>query len=156
MTEIDAREELERDTDAASEPMLDAGDIDQLLSSFVVTAASSASAADGRWSLNRAKAAGWRRKAGRYATRIDFSADGRSFKASQSPEFCLKMAESFDRLADQAGEPGGANGVGVAAYAGGISASDKLSRASNADRVRPAFTRTLHVEESVADELTRT
>lgn len=111
MTESDAREELERDTDASSEPILDANDINQFLASWVAVAPSSSGASDGVWHLNRAKAAGWRRKAGRYATRTDFKADGREFKASQSPAFCLKMAGVFDGLADAAGEPWNVNVV---------------------------------------------
>lgn len=105
MTESDARQELERDTSASSEPVLDAGDINQLLTSWLASAPSSASAADGSWYLNRAKAAGWRVKAGRYAVRADFEADGRKFKASQTPAFFLEMAGAYDRLADLAGEP---------------------------------------------------
>jgi hypothetical protein len=141
MTEADATAELELDTDAASEPALDGDDISQILASYVVTAPSSTGASDGNWSLNRAKAAGWRRKAGREASRTDFLADGRNTAANARYGHFTEMAAQYDRLADGAGEP---QRPGVAAYVGGVSRSDKAAQAGDVDRVRPAFTRDLH------------
>jgi hypothetical protein len=107
MTEETARAIIEFNTRDGLPP--DA--VERLLSMYVTTEPSSAGSDDGVWSVNRASGHGWLLLAGDDKAKMDFKSDGGDFKASQPREFCLRMAETFNGLADAGGEPGGASAV---------------------------------------------
>jgi len=101
MNAAEAQARLKRMTDADNEPALTADDIaDCLAISKLVDAnglAPSEASWTPTWDLNRGAAEGWRRKAGKLATRFDFEADGQRFDRSQAIEHCERMAESYRR-----------------------------------------------------------
>lgn len=101
MDAVEAQARLERMTDSASEPVLSAEDIADLLAiSSVVDSAGLGPADAGytpTWDLNRGAAEGWRRKAGRLATHFDFSTDSQSFHRSQAVDACERMAAQYKR-----------------------------------------------------------
>lgn len=95
---------------------------------------------EGQANVLAAAAAGWRAKAGKYATEFDFSSDGSRYERSQQTENCLKMADKYDDLASrQVPTSAGTGGI----YAGGISQDDKDTVEDDTDRVEPAFIRGL-------------
>lgn len=49
------------------------------------------------WGLRAAAAEGWRWKAGKVASRYDFSSDVHSHKRDQLQKHCLEMAKTFSR-----------------------------------------------------------
>lgn len=82
---------------------------------------------------------GARALAGKYASLVDKDVGDLSIKWSQRSKAWADLAKGL-----QAGAPVGALGGLIAPYAGGISRSDKQLDETNTDRVKPAFTRTLH------------
>lgn len=101
MTEAEAQARLERMTDAASEPVLTADDIEDCLAMSKLVDSSGLAPFDENWTptfdLNRGAVEGWRRKAGKLAMRFDFSTDGQSFSRSQAVAHCERMAEQYRR-----------------------------------------------------------
>lgn len=74
--------------------------------------------------------------AGKYARRVDKSVGDLSISYSQTSKQFSDLAALLRRRYSIGSAP--------APYAGGISISDKAAQESDTDRVRPAFTRTLH------------
>lgn len=88
MTEEEARDELEEMTAADMPPELPPDEIQRLLTLSLV---------GGEYDLNSAAGKGWRIKAGRCFNRINFSADGQQFTASQMFDHCIRMAEQYEQ-----------------------------------------------------------
>jgi len=101
MTEAEALARLKRMTDADSEPALTEGDLADCLAMSKLVDADGLAPSDPSWTptwdLNRGAAEGWRRKAGKLATRFNFSTDGQTFYRSQTVEHCERMAEQYRR-----------------------------------------------------------
>jgi len=76
--------------------------------------------------------------AAKYARQVDKSVGGLSLSAGSRQDKYEKLAAALWARTRNAGASL------PFAYAGGISQTDKDSRASDTDRVEPAFTRTLH------------
>jgi len=98
-TEEEARAELETMVSASSDPALSSDEVTSLLlkskraDRFGVRPGD-----DGweeTWDLDSAAAKGWERKAGKAASRVDFSADGANIRGSQTYEACMKIAATY-------------------------------------------------------------
>jgi hypothetical protein len=98
-SEVDARARLERMTSAAVEPVLDASDLDDLLTDSKRADRSGLAPSDDgweeTWDLNSAAAEGWRIKKGRFAHKFSFSAEGRSFHVSDALKHFDEMIEHY-------------------------------------------------------------
>lgn len=109
-----ARRRLLSMTDGAADPALDAEELEELLDDHATVDADGRAPTDADWvgtfDLNRAAAAGWRRRAGKVAGDYDVNADGRSLSRSKVRESFLAMAEQYDALA-----AGGATTLDVSA-----------------------------------------
>src|SRR5215217_5867225 len=107
MDATEARRRLESKVQLNAAPTLTTAEITELLTGARVTdAAGVLPDATGyvvtysERGVNRAAAEGWRWKAGKVADQYDLSSTGgRKLARSQTPEFCLLMAERFDAKA---------------------------------------------------------
>ena len=101
LTEAQAQARIERLTDYNTDPTLGTADISDLLEVAARPDESGYVRSDGTatwtatWDLNAAAAEGWRRKAGKAATRYNFSEDGQSFTRAQIYAHCLSQAEHY-------------------------------------------------------------
>ena len=71
------------------------------------------------WNLPAGAAEGWRWKAGKAASRFQFSADGHTFNRQQIHQHCMGQAERYDRLAVQ-GSKTGRHDRDVGLFSGGV------------------------------------
>ena len=92
---------LSRMVDADTEPTLSATELNDLLNYAARTDASGYTRSDSEWTptwdLNAGAAEGWRRKAGKAASRYSFAEDGQQFQRSHVYGHCLRQAEHYAR-----------------------------------------------------------
>jgi len=99
MTESELIDLLERITDSAVEPTLTTDDLDDLVG--VAARADETGLYRGdtgwepTWDVNAAAAEGWRRKAGKAATKFNFAEDSQRFDRSQIYQHCERQAETY-------------------------------------------------------------
>lgn len=100
MDRANARRRLVSMTDGAAEPVLEEHELEELLTDHQLADADGRAPDDTAWEptfdLNRAAAAGWRRRAGKVAGDYPITADGRTLGRDKVAEAFLKMAEQYD------------------------------------------------------------
>jgi len=84
---------------AAAEPALSDAEIDALLAAFAEVDSQGLSPDDvlwiGTWDLRACYHHGWRIKAGKVASDVDYDVDGSKYTQSQMAEHCLKQAALY-------------------------------------------------------------
>lgn len=110
---------------ASTAPLLSNAEVVSLLALAALPDADDLVSGDTGWiptyNLNVAAAEGWRWKAGRVSSAIDFGADGAEFKRSQLFKHCNDMAAMYEK---QAAGPGVAGLVGSPAVGGSVTWAD--------------------------------
>ena len=98
-SDADAAARIGRMTDSAVKPLLDAGDLSDLVALAKRADRYRRFPSDASWEptydYDYAAAEGWRRKASRVAGAFSFTADGSTFNKNEVFDHCMSMAEKF-------------------------------------------------------------